>query len=200
MGLDKMNKVKRNIILVLIGSVLCFAIISFFVRKDSEDLITSYITGIGFSNDTGTLYIKKISLNDIDTFEKEKSEGIDTNYEVLYFNTDTYQLTKDRLEYSSKINKSFNSTYDYKNESLTYVYRINVYNTNVIIEGKYDNKRFTCDSTFSYQIDINNSLDDICRKVKLDVIQFDYEAKTLIDNIKILELIKNKDKERRGNE
>lgn len=191
MGLDKMNKVKRNIILVLLGIGLCVIILLLFVKKDSEDLITSYITDAGFSKDIGTLYVKRISLNDLDTFEKEKSEGIDTNYEVLYFNTDTYQLTNDRLEYSNEINKSLNSIYDYKKDSLTYVYRINVYDTNVIIEGEYKDKDFTCEPTYSYQIDIDNSISDICQKIELDVIQFDYEAKTLIDNVKILKLMKD---------
>lgn len=186
-----MNGIKK-IIIIFWGVFLLLVVFNFIINKNPEDKVFEYLLNKGFSLDMGTLYIKQNSENSMEDYELDKSQGIDSNYELLYFNKDTYILTMDRTEYSEGIVKSFNPSYNYTNNYLTYNYRITINNTNVLIEGEYDknNDTFSCNPVFSYDIEINSSIDDVCFKLEYDLKEFYYEAITLVDNAKILNLMK----------
>ena len=173
----------KKIFLVLIIIILIFLVVkSLLDKKNNEEKITDYIISNGFSEDAGTLYKKQISDINYDEYSNKKDNGEDVTYEMLYFNTNTYELTLDKIEFSNGIEKSFNPVYNYVDETLTYNYRINIDNTNVIINGEYikDSYEFSCSPTFSYQFNTSNALDKICEKIREDVEDFYSDAITLI--------------------
>lgn len=186
-----MNKKKKIVIIIL--SIILVLILAIFIIINSnyDKKIEKYITKLGFENNNNTyLYSKQISIYNYEEYKKNIEEGIDTEYEVMYLNTSTYELTHDKTTYSNNITKNLTSTYDYTNDDLSYTYRINLSNTNVIIEGSYKNDNFTCEPTFFYQVDIENSMETICEKVEFEIKNFYDEANTLFDNSKMLEYMK----------
>lgn len=187
-----MRNYKKIFLVMVVIIIILLVVKSLFGSKNSEEKITDYISSIGFTEDSGTLYKKQISDINYDEYSSKKDNGEDVTYEMLYFNTNTYELTKDKIEFSNGIEKSFNPVYNYTNDTLTYNYRISINDTNVRIEGEYikDSYEFTCNPTFSYQFNIDNSLDKICDKVRGDVEDFYSDAITLIKKPNLI----NKDK------
>ena len=51
--------------------------------------------------------------------------NINSTYEVLYFNSSKYQLSKDLITYNNGIIKNFTPTYDYATDKIEYNYRVN---------------------------------------------------------------------------
>lgn len=188
-----MNK-KKIIIITSIIALLLILILIISLFKNPQTEIIEYLQSIEFVNENTTnLYSKQISNNTLEQHNKNIENNIESEYEILYFNTDTYELTKNKIAYKDEITKDFTPTYNYKNNKLNYIYRINYNNTNIIMEGTYNinNKTFTCIPTFSYQIDIEKSKKDICNKIKLEVELFSYETQTLFDNPQLLDYMKN---------
>lgn len=187
-----MNKKKKITIVIILSSILVLILAIFMISNSNYDKkIERYITKVGFENNSNTyLYSKRTSMTNYEKYQKDIEEGKDTEYEVMYFNTSTYQLIEDKTTYSNNITKNLTSTYDYTNDDLSYIYRINLSNTNIIIEGTYKNDNFTCEPTFFYQVDIENSLKTICKKVEFEIKSFDDKATTLFDNSKLVEYMK----------
>lgn len=190
-----MNKKKKITIIIILSSILALILSIFIINNSNYDKkIEKYITNLGFRNNNNTyLYSKRTSITNYEKYQKDMEEGIDTEYEVMYFNTFSYQLTQDKTTYSYNITKNLTSTYDYSNDDLSYIYRINLSNTNIIIEGTYKNDNFTCEPTFFYHVDIENSMETICEKVEFEIKNFSDDAAKLFDNNKMLEYMK-KDK------
>lgn len=166
------------LIVVILGIVL---IINITMTPDKK--IIKYIKAADYINYADTsIYSKQISENNIDQFNKDIKLNKESIYEINYFNTETLQLTKDKIIYKDGITKNITSTFDYTNNNLTYNYRIYYNNMNILIEGTYDinTKKFTCEPTYSYQIDIDKSIEDICNKIEFEIENFSYEAKILI--------------------
>lgn len=191
----EMNKktiiISISIVLLLLIMIL---LIPKMLKKEPQTQIIKYITNLKFTNsDNSYLYSKQVSEDNLDEYTKKVENNINSEYEILYFNINTYQLTKDEMTYDDGINKNFTPTYDYTNNDLTYTYRVNYDDINILIEGKYNirTKEFICTPTFSYGIDIENSQEAICNKVKFDIETFEYETKTIIENHKIIDYIKN---------
>lgn len=188
---DKLKKI-LIVVLVIVGFIVLLRLLSY---KSPQEKIDKYITGKGFSKESNsTLYYKKISKLSREEFNSDRDSGIDSEYEMLYFNIDTYQLLKDKLSYSSEIDSSFNPTYDYTNNKLTYDYRVVMNETNIIIKGDYnmETEEFTCERVFASQVDMKSVQETLCNKIKYDVEEFKYEALTLIDNSRILNVMKKK--------
>lgn len=178
---------------IIVGSVaLILFIISFFVNDRSNELET-YIVDAGFENYNGTyIYTKQVSKNDMTKYNEEKVQGKNSEYEKLHFNIDSYELTKDKITYQDSIEKNITPTYHYKDDTISYTYRV-IYNyTSIIIDGTYDTetKEFTCESTYAYQINMVDSKDAICDKIKTEIELFENEAKLLIQDADIIKYMK----------
>ena len=186
-----MNK-KKKIIIIVLSVILVLILVLFLINNlNYENKIEKHITNLGFKyNDDTYLYSKQVSLNSYEEYKKNMEEGIDAEYEVMYFNSSTYELIQDKTTYSSDINKNLTSTYNYNNDNLSYIYRINFSNSNVIIEGSYENDSFTCKPIFFYQVDIDDSINTICEKLEFEVMNKYDEANTLFGNSKMQEYMK----------
>lgn len=189
-----MKKYIKIIIAIIVVIVTVLLIMSLNKKTDLKEEVSNYIIQEGFLNDDNSpLYYKKLSTMDFDSFNKKMERGNDASYEMLYFNLDNFQYMKDYSEYKNDVYKSFNPTYSYKTNLISYNYRIGYNDTTVLIKGTYnkDSEVFECKPEYSYEIDISKSLSDICNKVKLDVLDFQYEADTLITNANLLKKMKN---------
>ncbi len=184
-----MNK-KLKICLIIVGIIIAIIILKVLTTKPLEQRLAKYLTNIDFVQDEGSaLYYKQTSKLSRDEYLAKISAREQAHYEALYFNTASYDLTEDELDYQDDIEISFNPTYNYQNQKITYTYRINVNNTNALIEGTYDQKSeiFTCEPTFAFNIEIDQSINDICDSIKLEVEDFQDTATTLITNYRLLE-------------
>lgn len=187
-----MNKKQKIIILISIIIIVIIIFINIFINKPERKLI-KYIKNLDFINhENSFIYEKQTSEYNLEEYNKKVEKNNDAEYEILYFNTNTYELTKDKMTYSNGINKNFTPTFNYTNDKLTYTYRINFDNVNVIIEGSYniETEEFTCNPTFYYQIDIEQIENDICNKIKYEVETFKYETLTLIQKPELLNYMK----------
>lgn len=191
--MNKKNKIKIIIIIIITIIIATILILNLTQNKDKQ--IINYLKALNFTSDENSyFYSKQISQNSLEEHNNNIKNNIESEYEILYFNTNIYTLTKNKISYNDGITKDFTPIYNYTNDKMTYTYRINLNNTNIIMEGIYDieTKEFTCNVSFAYQIDIEKSKDEICNKVKKDIEVFEYETKTLIENPKLLQYIKDK--------
>ena len=184
---------RGKILVIILIIFIILVLLRFIMRENKEDKIGSYLISKGFlKEEDSTMYHKQVSDITIEEYENKVNNKENTTYEMLYFNTYNNHFIKDKMIYEDDITKSFNPTYNYKDDTLTYVYRINMYNTNIIIEGSYNNntEEFICNPTFASEIDIDNAKEDICNSIKYDVVNFNYEALTLITSTDILNEMK----------
>lgn len=184
---------KKIIIIISILVVILGFILIIKITTTPEKEIIKYLESINFTNYKNTnLYSKQLSKKNIDEFNNDVKHNIESSYKIMYFNIETYELTKDKIDYKDGITKNITPTFNYKNNKITYNYRIYYKNTTILIEGTYDIKTeiFTCNPTYTYQINIEKSKESICNKVKLEIDNFAYEANTLIEDPKILKNVK----------
>jgi len=184
---------RGKILVIILIIFVVLVLLRFIMREDKEDKLGNYLISKGFvKEEDSTMYHKQVSDITIEEYENKVNNKENTTYEMLYFNTYNYHFIKDKMIYEDDISKSFNPIYNYKDNTLTYVYRINMYNTNIIIEGSYDNntEEYICNPTFASEIDIDNANEDICNSIKYDVEDFSYEALTLITSTDILNEMK----------
>ncbi len=185
---------KKKILIAIVAVISILVILKLITNKTPEEQIGTHLIKQGFVQEEGsTMYHKLISPIGLNEYNKAVSNNQTAQYEMLYFNTSSYKLTKDKMSYHDNIQKSFNPTYDYVNDTLTYTYRINLESTNIIVKGDYntDTKEFTCVPNFSYQVYIETTIDDICASAQYDVEQFSEESLTLITSNHLLSKIKN---------
>lgn len=180
---------RSKILIIVLIVFIILVLLRFIMREDKSDKIGNYLISKGFvKEEDSTLYHKQVSNITRDEYDNKINNKENSSYEMLYFNTYNYHFIKDKMTYEDDISKSFNPTYNYQDNTLTYIYRINLYNTNIIIEGSYDidTEEFTCNPTFASEIDIDNAENDICNSIKYEVIDFSYEALTLITSSDLL--------------
>lgn len=184
---------KKKILITLIALVVIILVIKVANNINPPPKIENYLRDIGFNNEgESALYYKQISDIDNDEFQKRMNSERNAIYEILYFNVNKNELTKNKKSYEDGIFETFIPTYDYSNQELNYTYKIIYNNTNIIFEGKYNlkNTKFTCENIYSYKFELEAGVDAICNKIKYDVEDFKKEAQSLITNKELLKKLK----------
>ena len=88
---------------------------------------------------------------------------------------------------------SLNATYDYKEEKVTYNYRVNYSNNiNIFFRGEYKDNNFSCDKDFSSAALGASEQTSICELASINVKIFELEAKTLFEKNRFVDYIKSK--------
>ena len=162
--------IKYIIIIVII--VLGIIGINYLFKPSMDDQIKNYLVNLGYQKgEDENLYIKNdksFSLGDY-TFMMEKDDKV------------------------NDMETSLNATYDYKKESIVYLYRVNYSNSvNVLFKGEYKDEKFTCEKEFSSTELSDVSKNNICNLASTSVKLFELEAKTLFTKYKFVDYIKNK--------
>lgn len=187
-----MNKNKRIMLIVLTIVVIILIVLSIISHKNYDKRIDRYVSNLGFKLEDG-LYYKQLSIYDLDYYYNlEDTKNV--SFKGLYFNRDTYNLIYDNFESKDGVKLYFIGNYDYKDDSLTYTYRIVSGGSNAIFDGSYDrdNEKLICDSELSYDTDLFS--DDVCVVIQDNIDDFINEINYFIINGNILEYMRNKNK------
>lgn len=185
---------KRKIIIGIAITAIIILIINLSNSLDQPPTIQNYLKNKGFTNEEeSVLYYKQLSEMGKDEFNIKKRNKINATYEVLIFNTNKKQLSKNKLSYENGIFETFIPNYDYTSQILKYTDRIVYNNTNIIIEGTYNmkNSKFICENKYSYNFNIEEGKDTLCNKIKYDIEDFKKEAINLITDKDLLKSLKN---------
>ena len=162
------------IILCLLG---IFLGINYFFKPNMSDEIKSYLIEKGFHE---TEYEN--------LFEKSESDNKKNSFSL---NDYTYMLKVDETKNGMKT--SLNATYDYKEEKVTYNYRVNYSNNiNIFFRGEYKDNNFSCDKDFSSASLGASEMSSICELASINVKIFELEAKTLFEKNKYVDYIKSR--------
>ena len=187
-----MSKNKKIIFIVLAIIIIILLILTMISHKDYDKRIDKYVSNLGYRLEDG-LYYKQLSVNDMDYYYNlEDTKNV--SFKGLYFNGDTYNLIYDNFESKDGTKLYFIGNYDYKDDSLTYKYRIVSGGSNVIFDGSYDrdNEELVCDSELSYDTDIDST--DVCEVIQDNIDDFIDEINHFIINGNILKYMSEKNK------
>lgn len=188
MKLDK----KKKIVALLVTIVLIILGFLFFTRKSFEELVVDYIVNMGFKlNNENNLYEKRISKIDVNEYYDLVDSFNDVTYDVMYFNSNTFTLLEDKMEYSNGITYMFNGTYNYIKEKLSYVYEVSMGEVSIILEGDLNNDNISCNVVYSSDVNIKENGNVFCDNASYEVEDFKIMVRDLIDDPSLLEKMKN---------
>lgn len=183
-------------VLIIIITIICFLfILNKVLEKPMDDKIIDYVSKQGYKLDNNKkLYYKELSNYNLNEYNYYVSKKINSLYEINYFDNSNHKLIKEKLEYDEGFETSLIENYSYRDNSLTYTYRINSKTVNAIYKGSYeiDSKNFVCEKEFSYGLENNSLKNTICDKIEYDVNMFSLEAYTFISNSSFIDYMKNK--------
>lgn len=186
----KLSKKKKICILIIIVVILMIGFI-FITRKTTNELLKNYIKNKDFKlNVESNLYEKRLSKIDISEYYSLVDNLSDANYKILYFDTKTFTLLKDQMDYSNGITYIFNGTYNYKDELLTYVYEVSMGEAIIMFEGIFNDDNLSCDVVYSNNVDPYENKQLFCDNVRYEVEDFGKEIRELITDPSLLEKIK----------
>ena len=166
--------IKYGIILIVIIGVLI--VVNYITIPDMPSQIKNYLINQGYKKgEYDDLLVKNIG-------DKEYT-----------FSLGDYSYTLDRETTNDGITKMLNATYNYKNESIIYSYRVYYSDyVNVYFKGNYKEEKFECEKEFSTASLSMEEQQNICDLARVDVQLFDLEAKTLFTKYKYIDYIKSK--------
>ena len=141
------------------------------------------------------LYYKQLSATGLDYYYNLEDTK-DTSFRGLYFNIDTYNLVYNKFDSINGTKLYFVGNYDYKDDSLTYTYRVLSGGGNAIFKGSYDRetKKLVCENDLSYDTDAEIYLNDACVVIEDDIDDFISEINNFIVNGSILKYMQNSNK------
>ena len=184
-------------VLIIVITIISFLfILNKILEKPTDEKIIDYVIKQGYELDSKKkLYYKELSKYNLNEYNYYVSKKINSLYEINYFDNYNYKLIKEKLEYAEGFETSLIENYSYRDNSLTYTYRINNKTVNAIYKGTYeiDSKNFVCEKEFSYGLENNSLKNTICDKIEYDVMMFSLEAYTFISNGDFIDYIKNKE-------
>ncbi len=179
--------------IIIIFTIILIAIIvlKFITNVPVPTKISNYLVENGYikNNDLFSKQISDLSLNE---YQYYVSKNIPATYSINYFSIGNFRLTKNLDNYQDKITTSLTEIYDYKDNSLTYTYRITSNDVNAIFKGEYKetNKEFICQKEFAYGVITNSFQNTICEGIELQVSNFSLEAKLLFKNATFINYMK----------
>lgn len=190
-----MTNEKKKYIIIGIATVIGIIIILFITSRDyTKQNLETYIKAKGYiqSAEGSNIYIKQLSEQNLDEYYDAVKNKKEAEYEINYFDTQTFELKKNKREYLNEVDSNFNQIYDYKTDIINYNYRAVIEDSSFILKGtfKYQNKKetFTCEKEYSsnFKLDGTNIKEKICEKIQYDVSTFYNEMLEIIDNARLL--------------
>ncbi len=180
-------------IIIFLVILILLVTLRFILGKKTPDKITDYVISVGYQKDENGLYVKENSNITKAEYDLLVNLNKDANYSVNTFDLYNYELTKDEYEYKNKVSMSLIQTYNYKDRSLIYTYRINGEDMNVLYMGDYyyETDEFTCSKELSYGVTLSDTEQVICNRIKLSVLNFALEAGTFFKNAEFDNYIRN---------
>ena len=171
---------KNKYIYLIIGIIIIVVVLSLinhFSHFDLNNQIKKTLLEDGF---VATAYD--------DLFIKNEDDNKSYSFSIANY---TYMLEVD--DGNNGINSSLNATYDFKDNTLIYSYRVNYLDrVNVLFKGTYNEENFTCDKEFSNASLSNSEKETICSLAENNIKIFKIKANSLFNNYKIINSMKQK--------
>lgn len=163
--------------IIILGFItLGIVLINHYFSPNIDDQIIDYLQEKGYSKSKNNLLVKQ------------------ENNRTLSFSSALYTFMLNVDEDKNDMNMSTNATYDFKNESLVYTYRIRYSNSvNVIFKGIYNDNNFICEKEFSTGTLSSDDIKTICSLAEYNIKIFKLEANTLFTKYKYIQYMKNKE-------
>ena len=169
-----MKKYIKYIIIIglIIGIILG---LRYLLTPSMDTQIKNYLIKKGYSESEYENLLEKNESN------KKKSFSL-ADYTFMLNITET-----------NSYNSVLNATYDYKDDSLIYSYRIKYSDSvNVWFKGSYNDDKFVCEKEYSNASLNSSNIDTICNLINTNIKIFDLEAKTLFSKYKYVDYMKKK--------
>ena len=188
--LKNLNNIYKIIIIV---AIIITILITNSIINNPQRQLKKYFKDNYYKNEYGSsTYYKPVSLLNLDDYNGNIKYNFKAEYEMNYFNIETHEFSKNKREYNYNIESNLNETYSYKTNIITYNYRVVVENiATTIYKGTYDTntEKLTCKKEYAYNIDAEDNDEVICDNIKDELLNFQYEAFTIIEDriIKLLQ-------------
>ncbi len=182
-----MKKYKKLIIVFLIV-IAIIVLLSIIIKPNIEERITSYLLKQGYTNN-GDLYEKQISTLKKEEYDYYVSLKVPVTYSKESFSIATFRLTRNIEDYQEGVTSSLTETFDYRDNSLIFTYRISYDAVNAIFKGEYDREteEFICEKEFSYGVLANNFQSTTCNLIKQQVEEFASDSILLFPNYEFID-------------
>lgn len=190
-----MKKYKKLIIVFFIV-IIIIVLLSIIIKPNIEKRITSYLLKQGYTNNSD-LYEKQISTLSKEEYDYYVSLKVPVTYSKESFSIATFRLTRNIEDYQDSVTSSLTETFDYRDNSLIFTYRISYDAVNAIFKGEYDREteEFICEKEFAYGVFANNFQTTTCSLVKQQVEQFATDSLLLFPNYEFIEYMASQEKE-----
>jgi len=167
--------IKILIIIVIVFSALF--LVNHFFTPNMDNQLKDYIIKKGFQ----------------ETEFENLYEKVETDSKKFLFSTGDYTYMLNIDEKVDDMNTSLNATYNFKEDSIVYSYRVDTEEqVNIYFKGDYKDNNFTCEKEFSNSILDLDDQNNICSLAEKNIKMFRGEARTFFDKYKFVDYIINK--------
>lgn len=192
--INKFNElnIKYKIIIIVLIIIICSVLIKILINTPEKQLKNYFNKNYYINEYEGNTYSKPISELNLEEYNTNIKNNVDAKYEMNYFNIKTHEFSKNKREYENNVESNLNETYAYKTDIITYNYRVVIENiATAIYRGTYNTntKDLICKLEYKYNIEANDNDKLICNNIKDELLAFESEAYTIIDN-KIIDILK----------
>ncbi len=171
-----------KILIIFISIIILLFIIKIIINGNTRDNIKNYIESNGYILNSDNIYEKRNSSLTKEDYDYYVKLGSDASYSIDTFDQNNFWIIRNTYEYIDNLESNLIATFDYKNNSLIYTYRITKDNVNVIYRGNYNNDNFTCDKELSSGVVLNENGEIICKKIEISILKFNLESRTFFKN------------------
>lgn len=176
---SKQKYIKFGIIFLII--LIIGLVVKFVFESQTKDKIFDYVEQEGYVLNQYGLYEKTSSVMTKEDYDYYVSSNQKAEYTKDTFDPANFQMIRNTYEYQDKLTSNLVATYDYKDKTLIYTYRVEGDNVNIVYMGNYNQDKFTCEKGVSVGVNINSDT-VVCKKIELSILNFNLESLTFFKN------------------
>lgn len=183
---------KKIIIYVIVVIAIVLIGYNFIKSLDINSKLKNYLTENRFKKE-GEFYTKQLTENTLDDYYSDVEFGDDSSYQKLYFDINNRELRSISYNYQDGVEYYFVPVYSYRTNSIIYDYEINGNGKTIRLNGKYNpqTKEFSCANNGKVSL-TDASKETICEVIKIDVDDFNADAKDVIKDNEIFQKLQQK--------
>ena len=194
--INKFNNLRMIYKVLIIIAIILIVLLSIglMIKSDPKDKVRNYIVSQGYNNeDGGSYYYKLISIYDLDEYNKNVNNKVNSFYEINYLDINNFDFKKNSREYINGMSSLLNLNFELEVDRITFNYRVSLDdNATAIFSGEYfvPQDYFRCDKEYSNNIKTSDDDEVICSRIKDDITNFQTEVYDLFSD-NILKIIKS---------
>jgi len=198
--------------LIILGSVILVIIVLFIIKSlnttsiDNNDYLVKYLEDNNYKKEND-LYVKVVTddgdeikdASKIDDYDIDVASKKSIEYTTLSIDPKTFNFKRENRTYSDDIEKLYNGSIELKeNNIIKFDYMINIYTSQIMLEGSYEitddytNSDFKC--SLYYQSELEEDVEELetlyCLLAKAETLDFIENINNLTNNKQIYSIIK----------